>query len=334
MGIPRNGYRRNRRILTLVVTTQPLVGVILAAGQGKRIAPLSVEMPKPLLPVLDKSIMEWQILDMASVGIRRVYIVVGHLGHKIRSALGDGRALGVQITYVEQSHPQGIAHALLTLESHVDQPMLIFLGDIFLKFNRLQTAVEMLALPEVDGVLIVKHEPMREYIMRNFAVLLDDTGKVVRVIEKPRHPPNDLKGCGVYLFKPAFFDALRRTPRSMLRNEYEITDAIQVYIDDGCRVQVANVVEWDMNMTFPADLLECNLRMLVTSGQTKVISPQADLAPGCTVESSVIGAGVRVLYPISIQRSLIWAGAQVQTRENIVESIVTPERILTSLGGV
>ncbi|MBI3942790.1 MAG: NTP transferase domain-containing protein [Chloroflexi bacterium] len=309
-----------------------LVGVILAAGRGKRIAPLNAEFPKPLLPVLDKPIMAWQIEEMARIGIRQVFIVIGHLGQKIRDALGDGQAWGVEITYVEQEDPQGIAHALLTLEELVQVPLLVFLGDILLRFRDLHLAASRLATPGVDSVLVVKHEPVREYIMRNFAVTVNEDGRVTRVIEKPKHPPNDLKGCGVYFFKPTFFDALRRTPRSIMRNEYEITDAIQIFIDDGYRVEVADIVEWDMNMTFPADLLECNLRMLREHGMQNSISPQADIAAGCVIENSIIGAGARVVYPIAIRHSLIWSGAVVDIQGELDHAIVTPELVLSAVG--
>ena len=82
------------------------------------------------------------------------------------------------------------------------------------------------------------------------------------MIEKPQHPPSRLKGCGLYLFDPIFFDAVRRTPRTAMRDEYEITDAIQIFIDDGHRVRAARVIRDDLNLSYPADLLDINLKLL------------------------------------------------------------------------
>ena len=97
--------------------------------------------------------------------------------------------------------------------------------------------------PAVAGA--VKREPDLQAIKRNFIVMTEPDGKVTRVIEKPRHPRTDLKGCGIYLFDPAFFDAVRRTPRTAMRNEYEITDSIQIFIDDGYRVVGINLYDDD-----------------------------------------------------------------------------------------
>ena len=86
-------------------------GVILAAGKGKRIQPFSSHTPKPLLPVLDRPLIVWQIEAMRELGIDEIVIVIGHLGHHVVSALGDGSRFGVRLEYVEQEHVLGIATA-------------------------------------------------------------------------------------------------------------------------------------------------------------------------------------------------------------------------------
>ena len=108
-----------------------IVGVILAAGKGSRIKPLNFEFPKPLLPVCNKPIIQYQIEEMKSLGINEVYIVVGHLGGKIKKYFGNGKKLGVNITYVKQKERLGIAHAVGQLEPYIKDPFLLFLGDIF-----------------------------------------------------------------------------------------------------------------------------------------------------------------------------------------------------------
>jgi dTDP-glucose pyrophosphorylase len=143
---------------------------------------------------------------------------------------------------------------------------------------------------------------------------------VTRVIEKPRHPPTRLKGTGVYLFDVAFFDAIRRTPRSALRDEYELTDAIQIFIDDGHRVGVAEVVTEDVNLTVPRDLWALNLRELDRSGQALYVDPSAQVDPGAALTRSVIGPGA-VIGAVRVVDSVVFAGARVEA--DAVRSIVT-----------
>src|SRR5205085_11469941 len=144
-------------------------------------------------------------------------------------------------------------------------------------------------------------EPSIAAIQRNFVVIEDAQGFVRRVIEKPRHPASRIKGCGLYLFDPTFFDAVRRTPRTAMRDEYEITDAIQIFVDDGYRVRTARVIREDLNLSEPADLLDINLRLL---GGNNLIGRDVHLAPGCRIERSVLMDGAAVARPIAVRNCL------------------------------
>ncbi|MDZ7784577.1 MAG: sugar phosphate nucleotidyltransferase [Halioglobus sp.] len=104
-------------------------------------------------------------------------------------------------------------------------------------------------------------------IRRNYSVRMDDSDRVTRVVEKPRHVSNRLKGVGLYLFDLTIFDAIRRTPRTAMRDEYEITEAIQVLIDDGEYVSAADAVHDDINLTYPIDVLRVNL--VLREGQSR-----------------------------------------------------------------
>lgn len=309
-----------------------VTGVILSAGLGSRIKPLSFDTPKPLLPVCNKPIMQYQIEAMASIGIRDIVVVVGYLKEKIMEYFGDGSALGVEIRYIEQEKALGIAHAVGTLEGHISGPFLLFLGDIFTIHKGLGDVVEVFNRKGSSIVLVVKKEDNPEFIKRNFAIELKRNGSVKRVIEKPRYTFNDLKGCGIYLFDLPIFDAIRRTPRTALRDEYEITNSIQILIEDGHKVNIADVVEWDMNVTVPADLLECNLRLLKKSSGESVIGRNVQLPKGTEVINSVIGNDVRVSSPIRISSSVILSGVSIEGRENIENSLITSRSVITEWG--
>jgi dTDP-glucose pyrophosphorylase len=157
--------------------------------------------------------------------------------------------------------------------------------------------------------------------------LEDDSGRAVRVVEKPRQPRSLLKGVGLYLFRPVVFDAIRRTPRTAMRDEYEITDSIQIMIDDGCAVHACRCVQEDVNVTKPGDLLEVNLRALQAHDLERWIAPGAGIENGAVLERCVVGDKARIGAGSSIRRSVIFAGADVPKDAVIEDCIVTDQEV-------
>lgn len=302
-----------------------ICGVILAAGSGRRIRPLSFNVPKPLLPICNKPIMQYQIEDMRSLGITDFIIVVGHLKEKIQRYFGDGSALGVKLRYVEQKEKLGIAHAVGQLENYIASPFLLFLGDIFIVPGNLSRMLNIFEKKNAGAILAVKKELDSDSIRKNFTVLLEAKDeRVRRVIEKPRYLTTDIKGCGIYLLSLSIFDAIRNTPRTAMRDEYEITTAIQILIDDGVPVYAADVIKWDMNVTVPADLLRCNQQWLKNIGKYNVIDHTAKINNSARIIRSVVGKNVVVKYPIKIEDSVILESAKICSRNNIANSLISP----------
>ncbi|MCC6670080.1 MAG: NTP transferase domain-containing protein [Planctomycetes bacterium] len=301
-----------------------LMGVVLAAGKGARMLPFSESYPKPILPVGGRPLLVHQLETMAQLGIRDVVVVIGHLGHEVVRALGDGSRYGVRLKYVEQGETLGIAHAVSRLERHVDRPFFLFLGDIFFETENLGSMVQRLR-DGAAGVLAVKTEPDPEAIRRNFIVMAGKDGRVTRVIEKPRHPRTNVKGCGIYLFDPAFFDAVRRTPRTALRDEYEITDSIQIFIDDGYRVDSADVIRADLNLSFPRDLLELNLYLLDKSGQRNQLGEGVRVHEGASLDRCVLMDGVVVETPVQLRNVLVFPHVVLHRARDYSNAILTPD---------
>ena len=308
--------------------SEHLVGVILAAGKGTRMAPFSQRFPKPLLPVCNRPILEYQIEYMKKAGIQEIILVIGHLGYSIARYFGEGESLGVKIRYVEQEETLGIAHAMGRLEPYISSPFLLFLGDIFFITEDLSVMIRELSEKKASAVLAVKQEEDPEAIKRNFAVLLNEEGYVKRVIEKPRYVTNPLKGCGLYLFDLHIFDAIRRTPRTAMRDEYEITDAIQILVDDGFPVVTSNIVKKDMNVSFPHDLLLCSLEELRHQGKPSLVGKDCHIHPEAVLEEAIIGDNVRINQPIRIHQSLIFSNTSVDTHADLERCIVTPETMI------
>lgn len=304
------------------------VGVILAGGKGTRMVPFSDRYPKPLLPVCNRPLIVHQITMMKDLGISDIFVLIGHKGFMLSMALGDGSQFGVRLKYVEQTEILGIAHALGRMESYVTKPFLMFLGDIFFVPRDLN---EMLVLFRQQGegaILAVKDEPDPLAIRKNYSVSIGASGLVERVIEKPRHTTNRLKGVGLYLFGLSVFDAIRRTPRTAMRDEYEITDTIQVMIDHGLPVRAANSIAQDVNITSPIDLLECNLIAAESVPRHQLIGKNTEIHPKANIERCVIGSNVRICNPITLRETLVFDTTLIDASSGFDRFVLTPEVVV------
>lgn len=305
------------------MTDSPYLGVILAAGHGSRMGPFGEEVPKPIAPICNKPLLVYQIEQLRALGIGEIIVVIGHLGHVITATLGNGAAHGVRIRYVEQTQRLGLAHAVGQLEPHVDRPFVLMLGDIFFEVSDLGRMVREFEEHHPAAVLATKHEPDPAAVRRNFSVHLRDDGTVRRVIEKPRFVETNLKGCGLYLFDLRIFDAIRRTPRTALRDEYELTDSIQILIDLDYSVRAATVVDWDMNLTYIGDLIACCRRCLAAGGRTSLVGAGCDLADGVELIETVLGDGVSVTKPTRIERCVVMPGVVIDDGGVLSDMVIT-----------
>ncbi len=301
-----------------------LVGVILSAGKGSRIDPFHAHFPKPLLPIGNRPIMGHHLEACRGLGIRKCCVVVGHLMDRIINHFGRGVNAGLDIQYVEQAETLGIAHAVGQVEPHVDGPFLLCLGDIFYLANDIDRLVTRYKQGDVAAVLAVKEEDDPDVVRRNFSVEVGEDGFVTRVVEKPRKPASLLKGCGIYLFGPEIFDAIRRTPRTALRDEYEITNSIQILVDDGHKVAVEPVVDWDLNVTFPGDLLDGNIAYLKHLGAENLVDETATIEEGVTLTRCVVGAGATIKGPGQLTDSVVLPGTIVDAGQDLRRALVSP----------
>ena len=299
-------------------------GVILAAGHGSRMGPFGSRYPKPIAPICNRPLLAYQLDYMRQAGIEEVFVVIGHLGHRITQVLGDGSQFGVHLEYVEQQQRLGIAHAVGQLERHLDHPFLLMLGDIFFEIPDIGSMMKELEVHEAAAVLAVKEETDVEAVKRNFSVLLRDDGTVKRVIEKPRHVPNMLKGCGLYLFDLPIFDAIRRTPRTAMRDEYELTDSIQILIDYEYKVRVAPTVEWDVNVTYAQDLVTCCVRQLRKEKRSSVVGRDCHLVEGVTLTDTVVGDRVTIQCPGTLERCVVLSGVNLEYECNYHDTVIAP----------
>ncbi len=299
-----------------------MAGVILAAGKGARMYPFSERSPKPILPILNRPLLTHQIEVMRDCGIAEIHIVVGHLGYQVASTFGDGSQYGVRIHFVEQESTLGLAHAVGALEARVQLPFLLMLGDIYFHLKApLRPLLDEVLSGRINANLVSMYEPDPAMVRRNFVIDADEGGRVRKVIEKPRYVDSQLKGCGLYVFDQHIFDAIRRTPRTAMRDEYEITDSIQILINDGYAVRHHPVVERDLNLTKPDDLLTINLIELGRRGLSQLVGDRVTAPEGVRIERSVIGDRVIIRHPIRITNSVIMPNVVVDSAHDL-DSVV------------
>lgn len=286
-------------------------GVILAAGRGKRNSPLSTRLPKCLLPIGNKPIIEYQIETLRNAGITEIIIVCGYLREQIINYLKDGRRFKVKINYVIDNNPQGIASSLLKARNLVKRNFVVFLGDIFFKDLDISKSVVKMENFGADGVLLARRERNSENLKKNFEIILGKSGGVTKVVEKPVAPVSNLMGYGLYVFNPKIFEAIARTPRSKLRNEYEITDSIQTLINMGANLYCDVFSNWDYNLSYPADLLNANLRLLKETKAPYLIARGVKIDKNSKIFNSVIGSGAVVGANVYLKNSLVFGKSKV-----------------------
>src|SRR6201995_272271 len=282
---------------------EQLKGLILSGGKGTRLRPITYTSAKQLVPVANKPVLFYGIEAMAAAGIREIGIIIApETGDEIRAAAGDGSRFGVQITYIVQDEPAGLAHAVLTAEAFLgDAPFVMYLGD-----NLLQGGIEGLVRAfqrnAPDALILLTPVPDPEH----YGVAELDGDRVMRLAEKPPEPKTDLALVGVYMFTPQIHDAARAIEPSG-RGELEITDAIQHLVDAGARVEPHIVRGWWKDTGRLEDMLEANrliLDNLTERIEGELIDSRVDgrvvIEPGARLERTivrgptVIGAGARL----------------------------------------
>lgn len=244
-----------------------LKGLVLAAGEGSRLRPFTFSRPKHLIPLLGKPMIQYVIDDLVNSGVRDVGVVVGYFGDLIREVLGDGSRFGSRLAYIIQEKRFGIAHAIhLAIEyGFIDRSFVVYLGDNIL-FSGIKKHLEMFMERGSDVYILLSRvkDPSR------FGVAVLRDGRVVRLVEKPKEFVSDLAVVGVYFFRdPDLVERAFKTLKPSWRGEYEITELIQWFIDNGYRVDYDVVSGWWKDVGTYEGLLEV-LYLLLDSVSERV----------------------------------------------------------------
>src|SRR6056297_454509 len=223
--------------------------VVLAAGKGTRLRPLTEDKPKVLVEVDVTPLIEDVMDNLIEVGATEFVLVVGYMKEKIIERYGDEYE-GVPITYAHQREQLGLAHAILQAEPHIDDDFVLMLGDNVFRAN-LGDVINRQAEDRADAAFLVEEVPWEE--ASRYGVLdTNEYGEIVEVMEKPDDPPSNLVMTGFYTFTPAIFHACHLVQPSA-RGEFELSDAVDLLTQSGRTIDAIRMDGWRMDIGYPDD---------------------------------------------------------------------------------
>ncbi|GAB1420708.1 glucose-1-phosphate thymidylyltransferase [Anaerolineales bacterium] len=293
--------------------------VILAAGMGTRLRPVTLTMPKPLVPVANQWLISYAVDTLKSSGLTEIGIVVNDLDSPICTTLSNGADWGVDIHYIVQSEQKGLAHAIGLCHPFVgDEPFCVFLGDNIFQ-DKMQDLLTNFAESGAEATIVLGEVPDPT----RFGVADIQDSRIRRVVEKPQNPPSNLAIAGVYLFRASIFDAIGKIQPSW-RNELEITDAIQALIESGAEVQPYTLKGWWIDAGKPDAIILANQLVLEDLPYTPPIDDATIIQGQCEV-----GHRVLIGKNSKIENSVVRGPVIIGDNTTITNSYVGP---YTSIG--
>ena len=318
-------------------------GIILHGGHGTRLRPLTNTGPKQLLPIANKPMSQFCIEAIAETGITEIAIIIGGVGsNKVREYYGDGEKFGVNITYIEQDKPRGIAHAIRLCKDFInDEKFLVFLGDNIIQ-KSINDFVDNFKNSDYDATVLLceVENPSR------FGIADIENDKIIKITEKPKEPKSNLAVTGIYLLTPAIFGIIDNLKPSW-RNELEITDALDELLKNNDNISFEKITEYWKDTGTPEDIIHANGEIIgkmlkysekemkdhiigentIIESNVKIMGPVI-IGNNCRVLSnSSIGPNVSIgnntiISTSSIENSIIMENCKIESSTEIKDSII------------
>ena len=327
--------------------------VVLAAGEGTRLRPLTYTRPKHLIPVGGKPILEHVLLALKEAGIREICLIVGYKAEMIKNQFSDGSNLGLKIEYAAQPKPMGTANAIKMAEPHVGENFLVVYGDLLFTPEAVMNVLRMhkQSQPLVTMAVVPVANP------EHYGVVKLEDNWVVDLVEKPKREeaPSNLINAGIYVFSDEIFEKIEKTEPS-IRGELEITDSLKLLMSEGRKVLAEKIPrgEW-IDTGYPWNLLEANEWILkrtessikgdieagaILIGKVVIeegarvragayiegpayIGKNADVGPNCYVRPyTSIGNDTRIGNACEIKNSIIMSGTHIGHLSYVGDSII------------
>jgi bifunctional UDP-N-acetylglucosamine pyrophosphorylase/glucosamine-1-phosphate N-acetyltransferase len=318
--------------------------IVLAAGEGSRMRPLTKNCPKVMLPVAGRPILEEIVIRAKGAGISEFVFVVGYGADAVKAHFGDGSRLGVKVAYVHQKEQLGTGDALACAASATEDRFLVLNGDVLPDVQSLRRMVEG-GRPAVAAKRVP--DPGR------YGVFLLEGTYMKNVVEKSRNPPSDLANAGIYLLEADIFDVLEKAQISE-RGEFELTDGLNMLAALGRKMEVVEIMQW-IEVGRPWDLLNASSSIMADQGQQilseveagvvikgavvagkgtlvrsgsyivgpVVIGEGADIGPNCYIRPGCsIGNNVRIGHAVEIKNCIVMDGTKIGHLSYLGDSVI------------
>jgi len=314
-------------------------GIILHGGHGTRLRPLTHTGPKQLLPIANKPMSQYCIESIKEAGITDIAIIIGGLGsNKVKEYYGNGENFGVNITYIEQDEPRGIAHAIRLCKEFVNnEKFLVFLGDNIIQ-KPITDFVENFNKSDYDATVLLceVNNPSR------FGIADVENEKIVKITEKLKKPTSNLAVTCIYLLTPIIFEVIDDLKPSW-RNELEITDALDNLLKQNDNIGYETITDYWKDTGTPEDILNANRQVLEhICNQTCIIDKSTNIESGssvitpsiigknCKIDKSAqigpnasIGDNTVISSDVIIENSIIMSDCKIDGGLNIGNSIIS-----------
>lgn len=314
--------------------------VVLAAGEGTRLRPLTRNRPKPMLPAANRPILEHVLDALVDAGLERIVLVVGYRRERVQEHFGPTYR-DVPLEYVIQDKQLGSGHALLQAGAVVDEPMLVVNGDRLVESDAVGAVCETFESDQATSAMAVIE---RGEASKYGAVTLADRD-VVEIIEKPESDDYRLINAGIYAFEPSIFDAIAATPREA--GELGLTETISRLID-GDRVRGVHIEGLWIDATYPWDLLDVAAAVLehsrvresqdntdvwvddtaivherATLRPPVVVSADCEIGPGAVLGPNVaVGRNCTVESNVTVERAVLDADARIDHGSTVIDAVL------------
>jgi glucose-1-phosphate thymidylyltransferase len=284
-----------------------LKGIILHGGHGTRLRPLTHTGPKQLLPIANKPMSQYALEDLKTAGITDIAIIIGDVyPEKVREYYKNGENFGVNITYIYQDSPKGISHAIRLCKDFIgNDKFIVYLGDNVLRKNLVDytknfyhsNSDAMILLCEVD-------DPQRFGIAELDSKNLKN---IKKIIEKPKNSSSNLAVIGIYFLTPKIFDIIDKLNPSW-RGELEITEALQLLMNEGNKIEYDTVTGWWKDTGTPEDIIHANKLVLDSIGTENqfLIDDDAEIKENIVLgKNSSISNDSVIIGPVIIGRNVL-----------------------------
>ncbi len=318
--------------------------VILAAGEGNRMRPLTCTRPKVMLPIANKPILEHLLIEAIAAGISEFIFVVGYHDEAVLDYFGNGSKWNVEIDYVKQRRQLGTADALKMVADLTAGDFLLINGDMIIG----RGDIKEMAVKKDTTLAVIEVSDTR-----GLGVVEENKGKVVRIHEKEENPPSHLANAGLYLLTPEIYKAISRTGKSP-RGEYELTDSLMLMLEAGHKISCRTIGQW-LDISYPWDLLTANETLMAgleaqNSGEVEenvvikgpvaigrntvvrsgsyivgpaIIGENSDICPNCYIRpSTAIGDGCHIGNAVGVKNCIIMRNSKLPHHNYAGDSII------------